>query len=369
MLESRSESADSASTLARWVSQMGFESALLELSENDGPLERGVVAMLSGPTRAEIEIFAARWGQISSPRRRKITAWMLELAEERFELDYTALFRHCLGDADSTVRRQAIEGLWEDEGPDLVEPLLELLSSDPDPMVRAAAATSLGRFLFLAECDQLDQRRAELIRQALERTIEDPDEQIEVVRRAVESIAYINDVPVRRIIDRAYCHGDSRMRESALFAMGRSAEHFWAETVLAELYADSPAMRFEAARSCGEIELGAAVGRLIDLVADPDPEVRGMAVWALGQIGGDRSQKVLESLAGGEDELLSTLASEALDEMRFLTRPLELLVHSPEGGGSGEIDLLDTDQEADPTGRDALDSHDDAWEDDLADLE
>jgi len=339
-----------------------FKSALRSLAREDDPLKRDLVAMLSGPTREECEAFAACWDQISQPRKKEIVACMVELAEDSFHLDYMALFRHCLRDADPTVRRHAIEGLWEDESADLVEPLLELLASDPDHGVRAAAAISAGRFLFLAECGQLDQRRGEIIRHALERVIEDPDEHIEVVRRAVESIAYINDGPVRRIIDRAYAHADSRMRESAVFAMGRSADPFWAETVHAELYNDSPAMRYEAARACGELELRGAVGRLIDLVADPDREVQGVAVWALGQIGGDRSRKMLESLVDSDDETLSATASEALDEMRFLSRSMDLLVYSLDDGGPGEIEFVTGDEEYESAG------HGGDWEDDFIDL-
>jgi len=346
---------------------MDFERALLSLMNGDHPLERSLLTLLSGPTREESEAFAACWSQIDRSRRCEIITSMVELAEERFELDYVALFRHCLGDADPTVRAQAIEGLWEDDSPDLVEPLLRLLSTDPAPGVRAAAATSLGRFVFLVECDQMDQRRGTLIRETLEQLIQDPEEEIEVIRRAVEAIAYINDDQVRRIIDRAYDHGDSRMRESAVFAMGRSADPIWADTVLAELYDDSPAMRYEAARACGELELGHAVARLIDLVADPDRQVQSMAVWALGQIGGDRSRKALEQLAQSQDETLSSLASDALDEMRFLSRPMDLFVHSVEDSDLNEIEFPTMDEEH--KGTDLADQgQDDDWSDGFIDL-
>ena len=347
---------------------MDFESALLSLVEEDNPLTRGLVAMLSCPTRAESEAFAACWSQIGLLRKRKIIEWMVELAEETFELDYVALFRHCLHDADPVVRRHAIEGLWEYESADLIEPLLKLLASDSDPGVRAAAASSLGRFVFQAECDELDQSRGALIRQVLERTIEGEDEDLQVVRRAIESVAYINDDRVRRIIDQAYDHNDSRMRQSAVFAMGRSADPFWAETVLAELYADWSAMRYEAARACGELEIERAVGRLIDLALDPDRKVQSMAVWALGQIGGDRSREALERLVESADEMLSTMASDALDEMELLTLPLDLFVHTLEDADLTETQFMkgDNPDQAGDYGADR--QADGAWEGDFIDL-
>ncbi|GAF85150.1 unnamed protein product [marine sediment metagenome] len=156
------------------------------------------------------------------------------------------------------------------------------------------------------------------------------------------------------------------MRESAVFAMGRSADPFWAESVLAELYNDSPSMRYEAARACGELELHRAVGRLIDLIADPDLEVKIVAVWALGQIGGDRSRNTLERLSQGEDETLGAAASEALDEMRLLTRPMDLLLHTVGESAFIEIEVT-TREDSESAGYDHHEREDDAWEDSSVD--
>jgi HEAT repeat protein len=319
-----------------------FELALRELRQEDKPLARRALINLSGPTRAEIEAFFVAWKGFSAERKREIIARMVELAEENFEIDYVALFRGCLRDDEPVVRRYAIEGLWEDERADLVEPLLKLLASDPDASVRAAAAMSLGRFVYLAECDELDAQRGARIREALERAINSRTEEMEVVRRAIESIAFINDDRARRIIDRAYDHDDERMRQSAVFAMGRSADVVWADTVMAELYATSPAMRYEAARACGELQLRRAVPQLVRLVQDSDREVQGMAVWALGQVGGKRARMVLDHLAEGDDEVLASAALEALDEMEFATRPMDLMVH--------EVDAEDEEEELNDEG-------------------
>ena len=343
----------------------GFELALGELCDEGKLLSGQLLARLSGLSRAERDAFVQCWQGLNVERRREAIAKMVELAEESFEIDFMVLFRSCLEDADSVVRQHAIEGLWEDETANLVEPLLRLFSTDPDAGVRAAAAMSLGRFVFLAECDELDAPRMAKIRQALERAIEDPQEDPEVIRRAIESIAYINDERVRGIIDRAYEQGDSRMRESAVFAMGRSADLIWSETVLEELQDTSAAMRYEAVRACGELQLKRAVGPLIRLVQDPDREIQGLAIWSLGQIGGERARIALGRFAESDDELLSTAALEALDELEFAVRPMDLLVYEVDETGYTEFEIMD-EEGSDELGELAhLDDEDGEWADDV----
>jgi HEAT repeat protein len=350
---------------------LDFETALQELAQEDTPLSSHSLAMLSATTRAETEAFCSWWQSISEQRQREIIARMVDLAEESFELDYMALFRHCLTSSDPVVRRYAIEGLWEDESANLVAPLTSMLARDPDVDVRAAAASSLGRFIFAAECEELDEQHETKIRNALEHVIADRKEDVAVVRRAVESIAFINDNRVRRIIDRAYEHDDERMRQSAVFAMGRSADVFWADTVLLELDNSSAAMRYEAVRACGELQLKRAVEPIIKLLQDPDREVQEMAVWSLGQIGGKRAKTILDALAASDDELLSSAAFDAIDELEFSVRPLDLIVHELDGTDSERGELLAEDEEGDEdeSFEDEADSTDeDEWADEFIDV-
>jgi HEAT repeat protein len=292
---------------------------------------------------------------------------MLEYAEESFELDFTAIFRRLLAHDDPLIRRTAVEGLWEDESRSLVEPIVNLLLRDPDPAVRAAAATSVGRFVYMAECDELDPRRCGQVRQALEQVIANPDEAIQVRRRAVESIAYVNDDFVRRIIDRAYSDSDPEMRESAVFAMGRSADLVWADTVLVELESKTPSIRYEAARSSGELQLKRAVPMLIKLADAEDPDLQFMSIWALGQIGGERAQAALQRLANSPEPAISQAAAEALDEIEFATRPLDLMAHDMD-----ELELAETELRAeayeDDLTEDDVNEEDAEWSDEVLDV-
>jgi HEAT repeat protein len=208
-----------------------------------------------------------------------------------------------------------------------------------------------------------------MIRAGLAAVIEDPAEAVEVQRRAVESIAFINDDIVRRIIDRAYAHDSANMRQSALFAMGRNADRFWTETVLAELYSDAPGMRIEAARAAGEMGLRRAVEQLIQLAEDADRDVQRMAIWALGQIGGKRARTILEQYAESEDEELVELADEALQEIEFGSGAMYMMVHDP-AEQSDLDDLIDDQVDEDEDDEEDDEAADEAaWREDFLALD
>jgi HEAT repeat protein len=223
----------------------------------------------------------------------------------------------------------SIEGLWEDEEVTLVAPLVRALRHDEGMSARAAAATSLGRFALLAELEELDERHAKLVRGALLESVHNDDEHLEVRRRAVESIAYLGEDCVREIIAAAYEEPDESMRISAVFAMGRSADAVWSDIVQEELSSSVPAMRYEAARACGELEVKEAVTALIQLVSDPDREVQFAAMAALGQIGGQRARQVLERCARSADDVVQLVAEDALAELELGARPLDLFIYDP----------------------------------------
>ncbi|MDI7274365.1 MAG: HEAT repeat domain-containing protein, partial [Anaerolineae bacterium] len=223
-----------------------------------------------------------------------------------------------------------IEGLWEDDSQGLIDPLLRLMQADPEPAVRARAAALLGHFALLGELGDISEERTSRLRQGLLRTIENLREDVEVRRRAIESVAYLSSAPVREIIDSAYTDPDSRMRLSAVFAMGRTADPHWADPIRRELRSPDPAMRYEAARAAGEVALRPAVGEVISLLNDPDAEVRQMAVWALGQIGGPHARRVLEACQASPDEALRDAADEALAELDFSSMPLDMFCFGAE---------------------------------------
>jgi len=303
---------------------MAFEEAWQQLVAGPRTLSSQILYGLSGPSAAEVRLFKQRWPSVPLDRRREIMGVLVNSAEANFELDFNALFRVTLLDEDGEVRTLSIEGLWEDEGITLIAPLVRILRHDSVTSARAAAASSLGRFVLMAELEELDERHAKLVRGALLEAIENR-EVLDVRRRAVESIAYWGEECVREAIAAAYRDTEESMRISAVFSMGRSVDPIWSEIVQHELENANPAMRYEAARACGELEVKDAVPKLINLVSDPDREVQFAAIAALGQIGGQSARRVLQRCLHSSDEVVSLAAEDALAELELGQQPLDLL--------------------------------------------
>jgi HEAT repeat protein len=292
--------------------------------------------------KAALTLFQESWPTIADERRLQIIRNLVEISEVNFEVDFDPVFFLALGDEDAEVRVGAINGLWENENPSLIEPLLHLLHTDETALVRAAAASALGRFLYMSEIAKLDPARVAPVKSALLNTLYQAGEDVEVRRRAVEAIAFLSEPGINEIIETAYYDEDEKMRVSAIFAMGRNADKSWRPYVMAELENDSSEIRFEAARACGELEISAAVPKLINLIDEvDDAEVQQMSVWALGRIGGPVAREALEACSESDNEALALAAEESLDELNLFN--------------DDDLDMFDFEDDLDDLDLDSLD--------------
>ena len=273
---------------------------------------------LSGLEAENVARVREVWLCLPVELRRQMITRLVELTEADFEVDFGAIFRIGLEDEDAEVRAAAIEGLWEDEDVRLVPLLVTRLQEDEAITVRAATATSLGRFVLLGELNKIRPDPEIMAYEALLAVCRDTKEHTEVRRRALESLAYAGNETVAELIREAYAAPEEKVHISAIFAMGRSADTRWAHYVQQELFSPNPEMRYEAARACGELQLREAVPELEELADDIDPEVREAALWALGQIGGDEARGILDRYCLAEDEPTRAAAEAALDELHFL---------------------------------------------------
>ena len=291
-----------------------LERTLSELSNEESAFRNAGLAPLSGLAPDELEQFDATWTGLSPQRRCAVLARMNELGEHTIELDFTPIFLRCLTDHDDGVREQAARSLWECDDRTIIRPLIGLLGEDRSSEVRAAAAASLGRFATLAEEGKLLRRDGERVQEALLTAIA-IDEDPEVVRRAIESVASFRSEQVDRIIEEAYADGNRDLRRSSIYAMGRTSDAHWLPTVLAEMESDDPSMRFEAANACGLLADESAAPHLIGLLTDADVQVQLATVEALGSVGGELARRALERCAESEEEWLAEASRTALENL------------------------------------------------------
>lgn len=296
---------------------MTFEEQLARLGDLERPLAHAELKALSDLGPAMLKAFWAAWREFPAERRLAIIRELDELAEDNLDLDFRAVFRACLSDPDAEVRAAAINGLWEDESLATMNRLIAMLD-DEAGVARAAATLALARFAYLCQIGDLSAAEGARLLAVLLRTATDPEQPLEVRRRAVEALGYFAaSREAQTEIGRAYAHSDLAMRESALLAMGRSMRPTWFPYIERELKSPSPALRYEAARAVGEL---AEEGRpllpaLLPLVDDDDIEISLAAIWALGQVGGSSARRVLERLARSRDLSRRQAADEALAEL------------------------------------------------------
>lgn len=301
---------------------MTLEQIMADLSDPNAQIRHTDLAQLSGLSRLEVMNVISAWANIGPERRCELLERMTELAGDNIELDYTALFRACLRDRDATVRASAARGLWDSDDRIVIRPLVELLGKDPSPEVRAAAATTLGKFAEMAEEGKLIKRDGQRISDALMAVIENPDEENHTRRRAIEAIAPISSERVRETILQSYNDDDPKMQQSAIYAMGRSSDSRWLPTVLHETSHRDAAIRYEAAIACGYLGDDETVPHLINMLNDEDSQVQLAAVRSLGNIGGDLAKRALTQAMRRGDHAMEEAAEQALASIEFEEDPL-----------------------------------------------
>ena len=297
---------------------------LATLAENAEALKFSELLQLSDLSSDESDEFEAAWPSISTDVRRDVLGKLTELAEDNLELDFTAAFRSCLADGDGGVRELAARGLWECEDRKIIRPLAKLVNSDPSWRVRAAACTTLGRFTALAQEGKLSSRDEESISSALVGAIDNPGEELEVRRRAVEAVSGLPDPGVEGIIRDAYESGVPELKQSSIYAMGRSSNAAWLPTVLREMDDESAAVRYEAANAAGLLGDETVAPHLISLLMDDDLAVQLAAISSLGSVGGALAGQALQKCLESEDKAVEEAADEALRQIEFDEDPLSL---------------------------------------------
>ena len=189
-----------------------------------------------------------------------------------------------------------------------------------------AAARALAHYVLLAEWGQVNPDLTAPIVEALLAEYERPLAALEVRRAALEAVSSANHPRIPDLIQDAYDDAPMDLQLSAIFAMGGSADRRWLPILHDEMGSSSPDFRAEAARAAGAIGASDSIDALEALLVDEDLEVAIAAVYALGQIGGDRVNELLLRLSEDPDfEELYDAIDEALEEMESLSGDFDLL--------------------------------------------
>jgi HEAT repeat protein len=273
-----------------------------------------IVYGLSNLSDDDLERLKPMWELILPETRARILNTLVDVSEANFELDYRAIGLFSLNDNDALVRKAAIEVLWEDESFELMNKLVNMAQWDESAMVRAAAASALGRFILLGELGDLPEDKVIPAQDAVVNLWIDSNEEVEVRRRALEAVANCGHEIVRDAIEEAYQSHEQLMRVSAIFAMGRTYDERWNDVILREMDNPVPEIRYEAARASGELEITEAIPRLARLAANDDREVKEAAIWSLGEIGGREAMRVLDRLAEDADNAEDDALLEAIED-------------------------------------------------------
>jgi HEAT repeat protein len=289
---------------------------------SDSEIVNSDLVRLSDLNDDDLYQFRKAWSNAEVTRRADVAGKLVSLGEEDVTQDFTRLFKAFLDDPDPGIRIRALEGLELEDKYAVVRPILKTLKSDESAEVRETAARAAGKFALLAELGDLPEAVGKDIFDVLLDVLENTAEPIAVRRRALESIAPFQQELVDNYIEDYYYSQEPGVKASALFAMGRNCQSRWLNLLIDELQSSDSEIRFEAARSSGEIGEEEAVPRLLVLLDDSDHEVQEAAIMALGKIGGQEARQALQQLSKSQDTRIKEAAKSALTELETCEDPL-----------------------------------------------
>jgi HEAT repeat protein len=294
-----------------------FQAVLDALLDSETNLDPAYLFRLSDLEGEDATKIKEIWPQIPVWRRRALLEDIEQLADDNFLLSFEYICRVAIDDEDARVRFLAVRPMSMYEPVDLIAQILNMLEADPDENVRAVCASTLGRFVYLGEIDDIPSATKDEVVSCLLRVAKGQDN-MDVRRRALEALGYADHKEVPQLIDEAINSNETNWLISALFAMGRTYDSYWSPKVVEMLHHQLPAIRFEATRSAGELGIGEAVPTLLELLEDSDEDVRMAAIWSLSQVGGEGVREALEKQykeVHSQEE--ANIIQDALDNLIF----------------------------------------------------
>lgn len=300
------------------LARPALQKVITELADGGQKLSRRALQEFSDLDSASLQAFLEAWPRVAPGRKRILLDGLRELSDENTLVSFEDLARALLADPDGQVRTRAIRLLDESEDPKLALTFVKTMASDDDPDTRSEAATALGRYVEGGELEKIPAGTKRRVEDALLEKANGED--LPAVRRnALESLGFSSRPEVVTLIESAFRRENPDWQASALFAMGRSFDERWEDSVLSRLTDVNPIVRLAAVEAAGELHLAEARTILFKVLEDEEEDdITRAAIWSLSQVGGEDARVYLENLldAAQEGEDIEFI-EEALDNLEF----------------------------------------------------
>jgi len=284
-----------------------------------GDISDDVVEAFSDIARDELALLASQWGRLPLVNREGLVRRAIEWADTDVTKEFGRLYRVALADDSEVVRQLAVIGLWEDQRPDLLSTLVDVVEADPVPDVRAQAVVTIGAVLEARDVDEFAEHDVERLRDLLLTLAGDEGDSSILRRAAVEAIGGLgDDHEAEEILRYAATDDDAALQAAAIHAMGTTRAGEWEPIVVPALTSDDSDVRAAALRAVGLIGISDAVEVVVEAAEDADNEVRYAAIAALGALGTPPATRALRLLL--QDPRADDLAAleAALDEAMIM---------------------------------------------------
>jgi len=269
--------------------------------------------------------------------------------ESEITSNYEDVAELALEDANAAVRISGLRLFWDYENSRLIRKIIDMLENDPDVGVRSQAASTLGKYMYLAEIEMIDIDYQHIIDEALIKVLRSNENEL-VRQKALEAFGYSSNPQVSELIHNAYNSGDYNWIFSALEAMGRSADEKYTSLVLPMLAHPDLRIQREAIFAAGELEIAAARKLLLRKAfeLEQDEDLWMEAISALSKIGGEgvleAFQRLLQNASTDEEEDFLNEAIEILNLTNDMSLGFDLLsLKEPQEETLREINLEDQD--------------------------
>ena len=295
-----------------------FQKVLDVLLDESKDIPRRYLSEFSDIEPASLQSLLDAWPRIAPNRKLLLLDRLNALANEDTLVSFDDVGRSLLRDDNPQVRIRAMRLLVECEDARLVPTYIEMLTNDSDVSVRAEAASMLGLFVQLGEFDEIPDEVHHRIEDVLLEVLNGEDDP-SVRRHALEALGFSSRDEVPVLIESSFNRQDPDWQASAIFAMGRSNDERWADSVLRMIVSEDHRIRLAAVQAAGELELKLARPLLLRLLEEEYHDaIAGAAIWSLSQIGGEDVRIYLQNLLDSvEDDDQAAFLEEALDNLAF----------------------------------------------------